>query len=71
MKRIVYILLLAMGMATVAPMVSIVDNRVAAVFAADDKAKAKAQREKEKAKAAKEKERAKAKAAKKKKKKKK
>ena len=64
MKRIVYILLLAMGMATVAPMVSIVDNRVAAVFAADDKAKAKAQREKEKAKAAKEKERAKAKAAK-------
>ena len=53
-----------MGMATVAPMVSIVDNRVAAVFAADDKAKAKAQREKEKAKAAKEKERAKAKAAK-------
>ena len=64
MKRIIYILLLAMGMATIAPMVSIVDNRVAAVFAADDKAKAKAQREKEKAKAAREKEKAKAKAAK-------
>ena len=64
MKRIVYIILLALGLATIVPMVSIVDNRVAAVYAVDDKAKAKAQREKEKAKAAKEKEKAKAKAAK-------
>ncbi len=58
MKRIIYIILLAMGMATVAPMVSLVDNRVAAVYAVDDKAKAKAkaQKEKEKAKAQKEKE---------------
>lgn len=64
MKRIIYILLLAMGMATVAPMVSVVDNRVAAVYAVDAKAKAKAQREKEKAKQAKEREKAKAKAAK-------
>ena len=64
MKRIVYIILLAMGMATIVPMVSIVDNRVSAVFAVDDKAKAKAQKEKEKAKAAKEKEKAKAQAAK-------
>jgi outer membrane protein OmpA-like peptidoglycan-associated protein len=66
MKRIIYIILLAMGMATVAPMVSLVDNRVAAVYAVDDKAKAKAkaQKEKEKAKAQKEKEKAKAAAAK-------
>lgn len=66
MKRIVYIILLAIGMATVAPMVSLVDNRVAAVYAVDDKAKAKAkaQKEKEKAKAQKEKEKAKAQAAK-------
>ena len=64
MKRIIYILLMAMGMATVAPMVSIVDNRVAAVYAVDAKAKAKAQREKERAKQAKEREKAKAKAAK-------
>ncbi len=64
MKRIISILLIAMGMATVAPMVSIVDNRVAAVYAVDAKAKAKAQREKEKAKQAKEREKAKAKAAK-------
>ena len=64
MKRIIYILLLAMGMATVAPLASVVDNRVAAVYAVDAKAKAKAQREKEKAKKAKERERAKAKAAK-------
>ena len=64
MKRIIYILLMAIGLATVAPMVSIVDNRVAAVYAVDAKAKAKAQREKEKAKLAKEREKAKAKAAK-------
>ena len=66
MKRIVYIILLAIGMATIVPMASLVDNRVAAVFAVDDKAKAKAkaQKEKEKAKAAKEKEKAKAQAAK-------
>ena len=64
MKRIIYILLLAMGMATVAPLASVVDNRVAAVYAVDAKAKAKAQREKEKAKKAKEREKAKAKAAK-------
>jgi len=55
---------MAMGMATIAPMVSMVDNGVAAVYAADAKAKAKAQREKERAKAAKEREKAKAKAAK-------
>ena len=61
MKRIIYILLMAMGMATIAPMVSVVDNRVAAVYAADAKAKAKAQREKEKAKRQKEREKAKAK----------
>ena len=64
MKRIIYILLLAMGMATVAPLASVVDNRAAAVYAVDAKAKAKAQREKEKAKKAKEREKAKAKAAK-------
>lgn len=62
MKRIVYIILLAIGLATIVPMASLVDNRVAAVFAVDDKAKAKAQKEKEKAKAQKEKEKAKAKA---------
>lgn len=55
---------MAMGMATVAPMVSVVDNCIAAVYAVDAKAKAKAQREKEKAKQAKEREKAKAKAAK-------
>ena len=64
MKRIITILLMAMGMVTIAPMVSMVDNGVAAVYAADAKAKAKAQREKERAKAAKEREKAKAKAAK-------
>ncbi len=64
MKRIIYILLLAMGMATVAPLASVVDNSVAALYAVDAKAKAKAQREKEKAKKAKEREKAKAKAAK-------
>ncbi len=53
-----------MGMATVAPMVSLVDNGVAAVYAVDARAKAKAQREKERAKQAKEREKAKAKAAK-------
>ena len=53
-----------MGMATVAPLASVVDNRVSAVYAVDAKAKAKAQREKEKAKKAKEREKAKAKAAK-------
>ena len=62
MKRILYIILLAFGMATIAPIVSIVDNRVAAVYAVDAKAKAKAQKEKEKAKAQKEREKAKAKA---------
>ena len=55
---------MAMGMATIAPMVSMVENRVAAVYAVDAKAKAKAQREKERAKQAKEREKAKAKAAK-------
>ena len=51
-------------MATIAPLASVVDSRIAAVYALDDKAKAKAQREKAKAKAAKEREKAKAKAAK-------
>lgn len=64
MKRIIYILLLAMGMATVAPMVSIVENTASAVYAADARAKAQAQREKERAKRQKEREKAKAKAAK-------
>ena len=64
MKRIIYILLLAMGMATVVPMVSIVENTASAVYAADARAKAQAQREKERAKRQKEREKAKAKAAK-------
>ena len=64
MKRIIYILLMAIGVATVAPVVSITDSSVAAVYAADAKAKAKAQKEKEKAKKQKEREKAKAKAAK-------
>jgi len=64
MKRIIYILIMAIGMATVMPVVSIFDSSVAVVCAADAKAKAKAQKEKEKAKKAKEKEKAKAKAAK-------
>lgn len=64
MKRIIYILLLAMGMAALAPLASVVDNRIAAVYAVDARAKAKAQREKEKAKRLKEREKAKAKAAK-------
>ena len=51
-----------MGMATIAPMASIVDNRISAVYAVDAKAKAKAQKEKEKAKKQKEREKAKAKA---------
>lgn len=51
---------MAMGLAAVAPMASLVDNRIAAVYAADAKAKAKAQREKEKAKAQREREKAKA-----------
>ena len=55
---------MAFGLATIAPMASVVDNRIAAVYAVDAKAKAKAQREKEKAKQAKEREKAKAKAAK-------
>ena len=57
---------MAFGMAAVAPMVSLVDNTVSAVYAADDKAKAKAQaqRDKEKAKRQQEREKAKAKAAK-------
>ena len=62
MKRVLFILLMAMGLATVAPLASLVDNRVAAVYAAD--ARAKTQREKEKAKRQKEREKAKAKAAK-------
>ena len=62
MKRIIYILLVAMGMATVAPMAATVENSVAAVYAADAKAKAKAQREKEKEKRLREREKAKAKA---------
>lgn len=64
MKRIIYILLMAMGLATVAPMVSIVENSVSAVYAADARAKAQAQRDKERAKRQKEREKAKAKAAK-------
>ena len=69
MKRIIYIILLAMGLAAVVPMASLVDNNVAAVYAAD--ARAKAQREKEKAKLQKAREKAKAKAAKEREKKKK
>lgn len=71
MKRIIYIILLAMGLAAVAPMASLVDNNVAALYAADPRAKAKAQREKEKAKQQKAREKAKAKAAKEREKKKK
>ena len=55
---------MAMGLATIAPIASVMDNSIAAVYAVDAKAKAKAQREKEKAKRAKEREKAKAKAAK-------
>ena len=55
---------MAMGLATIAPIASVMDNSIAAVYAVDAKAKAKAQREKEKAKMAKEREKAKAKAAK-------
>ena len=71
MKRIIYIILLAMGLAAVAPMASLVDNNIAALYAADPRAKAKAQREKEKAKQQKAREKAKAKAAKEREKKKK
>ena len=71
MKRIIYIILLAFGLAAVVPMASLVDNRIAAVYAVDARAKAKAQREKEKAKLQKEREKAKAKAAKEREKKKK
>ena len=60
MKRILYILLLAMGLGVVAPMASVVDNTVASAYAVDDKAKAKALKEKEKAKKEKEREKAKA-----------
>ena len=60
MKRIIYILLMAMGMATVMPAVSLLDSSVAVVYAADAKAKAKAQKEREKAKREKEKAKAKA-----------
>lgn len=62
MKRVIYILLMAMGMATVMPLLSVTDSTVAAVYAADAKAKAKAQKEKEKAKKLKEREKAKAQA---------
>lgn len=62
MKRIIYILLLAMGFAALTPMAALVDNRIAAVYAVDAKTKAKQQREREKAKAKKQKEREKAKA---------
>ena len=55
---------MAMGLATIAPIASVMDNSIAAVYAVDAKAKAKAQREKEKVKMAKEREKAKAKAAK-------
>ena len=58
MKRILNILLVAMGLTIIAPVASVVDNRIATVYAADAKAKAKAQREKEKAKAQKEREKA-------------
>ena len=64
MKRVLYIILFAMCLGVVAPMASMVDNSVAAVYAVDAKAKAQAQREKEKAKKQKEREKAKAKAAK-------
>ena len=62
MKRILYILLLAMGMTMIAPLASIVDNSVAVVYSADDKAKTKQQRDREKAKAQQQREREKAKA---------
>ncbi len=60
MKRILYIILFALGLTAVAPMASTVDNRIAAAYAVDAKAKAKAQKEKEKQKAAAEKAKAKA-----------
>ena len=55
MKRIIYILLLAIAMTTMAPVATIVeDSAVSALYAQSDaraKARAKAQREREKAKA--------------------
>ena len=63
MKRVLYILLFAMVLGVVAPIVSVVDNSVAAVYAVDDKAKAKANAEKAKAKAAAQKQKEKEKAA--------
>lgn len=66
MKRIIYILLLAIGMTTMAPVATIVeDSAVSALYAQSDaraKARAKAQREREKAKAKRAKEQAKARA---------
>ena len=51
-----------MGMTMIAPLASIVDNSVAVVYSADDKAKTKQQRDREKAKAQQQREREKAKA---------
>ncbi|MEE0922746.1 MAG: OmpA family protein [Paludibacteraceae bacterium] len=66
MKRIIYILLLAIGMVTMAPVATLVeDSAVSAMYAQQDaraKARAKAQKEREKAKAKRAKEQAKAKA---------
>ena len=45
---------IAIAVTIVAPAVSVIDSRVAAVYAVDAKAKAKAQKEKEKAKKLKE-----------------
>lgn len=64
MKRVFHILFLAWCITIVAPAVSVIDSRIATVYAVDAKAKAKAQREKEKLKKQKEREKAKAKAAK-------
>lgn len=60
MKRLIHILLIAIAVTIVAPAVSVIDSRVAAVYAVDAKAKAKAQKEKEKAKKQREREKAKA-----------
>ena len=66
MKRIIYILLLAIGMVTMAPVATLVeDSAVSAMYAQQDaraKARAKAQKEREKAKAKRAKEQATAKA---------
>ncbi|MBO4690336.1 MAG: OmpA family protein [Paludibacteraceae bacterium] len=64
MKRVFHILFLAWCITIIAPAVSVIDSRIATVYAVDAKAKAKAQREKEKLKKQKEREKAKAKAAK-------